>query len=59
MGLNTYKCLKDGSQEARLFSAVPSDVTKSNGHKTGTQDIASEHEKELLYKCDRALGQAA
>ena len=33
--INAYKCLKDGSQmnEARLFSVVPRNRTRSNGHK--------------------------
>ncbi|GAB0177623.1 hypothetical protein GRJ2_000227600 [Grus japonensis] len=33
--ISTYKCLKAGRQEdgARLFSMVPSDRTKGNGHK--------------------------
>ena len=45
---------------ARPFSVVPSDRTRGNQNKLGTQEVPYEHEEKLLYfECDRALEQAA
>jgi len=44
---------------AKLFSVVPSDRTRGNGHKQA-QEVPSEHEEELLpSEGDGALEQAA
>jgi len=53
--INAYKYLKDG---ATLFSVVPSNRTRGNGHKL--KEVLSEHEEELLHsEGDGALEQAA
>ena len=50
-------CHEDG---ARLFSVMPRDRTRGNGHKTEAQEVPSEREEELLpSEGDGSLEQAA
>jgi len=58
--INAYKYLKGGYHEdgAKLFSVVPSNRTRGNGHNLKEQKVPSEHEEELLpSEGDRALEQ--
>ena len=60
--INAYKYLKGGYHEdgAKLFSVVPSNRTRGNGHSLKEQKVPSEHEEELLpSEGDGALEQAA
>ncbi|GAB0202210.1 mitochondrial enolase superfamily member 1 [Grus japonensis] len=60
--INSYKYLKSGCLEegARLFSMVPSDRTRGNGHKVEHRKFHLHMTKNLLhFEGDRALEQAA
>jgi len=57
--VNAYKCLKGECQEggARLFSVVPSNRTKGNGHKLKHRKIQL-NTRRNVFEGDRALEEA-